>query len=61
MPTFTDRQGYGTSSDRGAAYAAHPERFRRRPTPPTLPTKAWINQPPAIIETEETLPTNQAA
>ncbi|WP_374628476.1 IS3 family transposase [Frankia sp. AgPm24] len=44
-----------------AAYAAHPERFHRRPTPPALPTRAWINQPPAIIETEEALPTNQAA
>lgn len=29
-----------------AAYAAHPERFvRKPPTPPTLPTVAWINQP----------------
>ncbi|WP_432563076.1 IS3 family transposase [Kineococcus sp. SYSU DK003] len=29
-----------------AAYAAHPERFAtRRPTPPALPTSAWINQP----------------
>jgi len=36
-----------------AAYAANPERFRRRPTPPDLPTKAWINQPPTTIETEE--------
>ncbi|WP_261568423.1 IS3 family transposase [Frankia gtarii] len=44
-----------------AAYLANPERFHRRPTPPALPTKAWINQPPAIIETEETLPTDQAA
>lgn len=30
-----------------AAYAAHPERFvRKAPTPPDLPTVAWINQPP---------------
>jgi putative transposase len=30
----------------GAAYAAHPERFvRRPPTPPRLPTAAWINAP----------------
>lgn len=29
-----------------AAYALHPERFvRRRPTPPPLPTAAWINPP----------------
>ena len=29
-----------------AAYAARPERFvRRPPTPPGLPTAAWINNP----------------
>jgi hypothetical protein len=29
-----------------AAYAAHPERFvRKPPAPPKLPTAAWINQP----------------
>lgn len=29
-----------------AAYAAHPERFvRRPPTPPALPAVAWINKP----------------
>jgi len=29
-----------------AAYRAHPERFvRRAPTPPALPTEAWINPP----------------
>jgi putative transposase len=29
-----------------AAYAAHPERFvRKPPTPPELPTHSWINQP----------------
>ena len=29
-----------------AAYAAHPERFvSKPPTPPQLPTAAWINQP----------------
>jgi putative transposase len=27
------------------AYAAHPARFARPPTPPKLPTVAWINQP----------------
>jgi putative transposase len=30
-----------------AAYARHPERFvRRAPTPPPVPTAAWINPPP---------------
>ncbi|HEY5529271.1 MAG TPA: IS3 family transposase, partial [Thermoleophilia bacterium] len=29
-----------------AAYAAHPERFvRRPPTPPEVPTAVWINPP----------------
>jgi len=28
-----------------AAYAANPTRFSRRPTPPKLPTAAWINEP----------------
>ncbi|MFI5916832.1 integrase core domain-containing protein [Dactylosporangium sp. NPDC051541] len=29
-----------------AAWAAHPERFgRRRPRPPRLPDRAWINKP----------------
>ena len=45
---------YGTATEvreqRGhtlnAAYAANPARFRhRRPTPPELPTIAWINEP----------------
>jgi putative transposase len=27
------------------AWAAHPERFARRPRPPALPKAAWINQP----------------
>lgn len=27
------------------AYAAHPERFARRPRPPALPEVAWINEP----------------
>jgi putative transposase len=35
-----------------AAYAANPQRFRRRPKPPRLPTKVWINKPPTTIETE---------
>lgn len=34
-----------------AAYAANPERFvRRPPTPPALPTAAWINKPAATEE-----------
>ena len=28
-----------------AAYAAHPERFRRPPSAPTLPEAQWINRP----------------
>lgn len=28
-----------------AAAVAHPERFTIRPTPPKVPTKAWINRP----------------
>jgi putative transposase len=44
-----------------AAYTASPERFRRRPQPPKLPTAAWINQPPSMIMTEEALHTNPAA
>jgi len=35
-----------------AAYAANPTRFTRRPTPPKLPTVAWIN-PPIEHEHEE--------
>ena len=27
------------------AYAAHPERFSRRPRPPQIPEQSWINQP----------------
>lgn len=38
-----------------AAWTAHPERFHRgRPQAPELPTKVWINQPPATIETTQT-------
>lgn len=44
-----------------AAYAANPERFRRRPTPPKLPTAVWINQPPKMIESEAPPHTDQAA
>jgi putative transposase len=35
-----------------AAYAAHPERFvRRPPTPAALPTAVWINPPPPTAAT----------
>jgi len=43
------------------AYAANPGRFRQPPTPPRLPARVWINQPPATIETEEAPHKNQAA
>jgi putative transposase len=34
------------------AYAAHPERFvHKPPTPPALPTVAWINQPEDTLDT----------
>jgi putative transposase len=37
-----------------AAYAANPARFRRRrPTPPTLPTVAWINDPTIGTEAQK--------
>lgn len=37
-----------------AAYEAHPERFVRKfPTPPRLPTEAWINKPKPVQVTEE--------
>jgi transposase InsO family protein len=35
-----------------AAYARHPERFGRHPTPPEIPQKAWINDPAKRRETE---------
>lgn len=45
-----------------AAYSAHPERFRRVPVPPALPTKAWINEPqPSTIETTEDQQASSAA
>ncbi len=37
-----------------AAYAAHPERFvRKAPTPPELPTVAWINRPEEATTTAQ--------
>jgi putative transposase len=44
-----------------AAYTANPDRFHRTPKPPKLPTKVWINQPPATIKTEEARHKNPAA
>ncbi len=38
-----------------AAYAAHPERFvRKPPTPPTLPNAVWINPPANSYQSHET-------
>ena len=40
----TVRENRQTTLD--VAYAAHPERFvRRPPTPPNLPKEVWINKP----------------
>ena len=37
------------------AYAAHPERFvRRPPEPPKLPQEAWINKPPEAQDPKDT-------
>jgi putative transposase len=33
-----------------AARAAHPERFARRPRPPQIPDRSWINQPAAELQ-----------
>jgi putative transposase len=45
-----------------AAFLAHPERFRgRRPYPPSLPARVWINQPPATLQTATPPQTTQAA
>ncbi len=45
-----------------AAFLARPERFRgRRPYPPSLPARAWINQPPAALQTTTSPQTTQAA
>lgn len=45
------------------AFLAHPERFHgRRPYPPQLPTRVWINQPPTTLQTDTSPPqTTQAA
>jgi putative transposase len=45
-----------------AAFLTHPERFRgRRPYPPPLPTRVWINKPPATLQTETSPQTTQVA
>ncbi|WP_410050303.1 integrase core domain-containing protein [Actinomadura sp. HBU206391] len=44
------------------AFLAHPERFRgRRPYPPPLPTKMWINQPPTTPKSDTSPQTTQVA
>jgi putative transposase len=44
------------------AFLTHPERFHgRRPLPPQLPTRAWINQPPASLQTDQPPQTPEAA
>ena len=44
------------------AFTTNPHRFHhRRPKPPSPPTKVWINQPRATIETDEEPHTDQAA
>lgn len=45
-----------------AAFLAHPERFRgRRPCPPSLPTRVWINKPSMTLQTETSVQTPQVA
>lgn len=45
-----------------AAFLAHPERFRgRRPYPPSLPVKVWINEPPATLQADTSPQTTQVA
>ncbi|MBT8226382.1 MAG: IS3 family transposase [Dactylosporangium sp.] len=44
-----------------AAYAAHPERFARRPTAPTIPTRAWINNPDTTDHNTPAAQLNSAA
>jgi transposase InsO family protein len=36
-----------------AAYERHPERFNRRPVPPSIPRQAWINDPAKRRQTEQ--------
>jgi putative transposase len=45
----------------GAACLARPERFRTRPSPPSLPARAWINRPPATLQTSTSPQTTEAA
>jgi putative transposase len=46
----------------GAAFLAHPERFGgRRPFPPPLPTRVWINRPPTTLPIETSPQTTQVA
>ncbi|MCX4097402.1 DDE-type integrase/transposase/recombinase [Nocardia sp. alder85J] len=44
------------------AFTAHPERFHgRRPLPPRLPIRVWINEPPATLRTDHPPQTPYAA
>ncbi|MEV7386140.1 MULTISPECIES: hypothetical protein [unclassified Streptomyces] len=44
-----------------AAYRAHPERFHRRPVPPPLPERVWINLPTTESTDETSSQVAQAA
>jgi putative transposase len=45
-----------------AAFLAHPKRFRgQHPSPPPLPAKVWINQPPTTLQTDTSPQTTQVA
>ncbi|WP_281390987.1 IS3 family transposase [Streptosporangium album] len=45
-----------------AAFLAHPERFHgRRPCPPPLPSRVWINKPPTTQEVDPSPQTTQVA
>lgn len=45
-----------------AAYAAHPERFvRKPPEPPTIPETSWINRPDQPEETAQQIQPNRAS
>ena len=57
-PTSTTAEPRRSVTRRGqvlnAAYAAHPERFvRKAPTPPELPTVAWMNRPEEATTTAQ--------
>ncbi|MEV0596139.1 integrase core domain-containing protein [Nonomuraea cavernae] len=44
------------------AFLAHPERFRgRRPYPPSLPARVWINRPPTTLQSDTSPQTTKVA